>query len=81
MAHFGRRFTPLVWSWVLAATGGAAGPDLAADSRPHPAHHATQTRRQLDDPAWQGVPALTDFAQVEPVSGAAPCERIEVRFA
>jgi hypothetical protein len=36
---------------------------------------------RLDDDAWQHAPPLTDFVQKEPVEGAAPSDRMEVRFA
>ncbi|GBD32565.1 hypothetical protein HRbin33_01535 [bacterium HR33] len=34
---------------------------------------------RLDDPAWRSVPAVTAFVQREPVEGAPPQERTEVR--
>ena len=36
---------------------------------------------RLDDSAWRDVPPLTDFVQREPVEGAPPTDRMEVRFA
>ncbi|MBF8301158.1 MAG: hypothetical protein HW394_1528, partial [Acidobacteria bacterium] len=36
---------------------------------------------RLDEAAWRDVPALTDFVQKEPVEGAPPTDRMEVRFA
>ena len=35
---------------------------------------------RLDEEAWGFSPALTDFIQKEPVEGAAPTDRMEVRF-
>jgi hypothetical protein len=35
---------------------------------------------RLDDRAWSDVPPLTDFVQKEPVEGASPTDRMEVRF-
>jgi hypothetical protein len=35
----------------------------------------------LDDNAWQTAPPVTEFVQKEPVEGAAPSDRMEVRFA
>ena len=35
---------------------------------------------RLDDEAWQGVPAITQFLQRNPVEGAVPSESTEVRF-
>ncbi len=36
---------------------------------------------RLDEAVWRDVPALTDFVQSEPVEGAPPTDRMEVRFA
>lgn len=36
---------------------------------------------RLDEDVWQAAPALTDFVQKEPVEGAPPTDRMEVRFA
>ena len=36
---------------------------------------------RLDEAAWREVPALTDFVQKEPVEGARPTDRMEVRLA
>ena len=36
---------------------------------------------RLDDSAWRDVLPLTDFVQREPVEGAPPTDRMEVRFA
>jgi hypothetical protein len=36
---------------------------------------------RLDDSAWQDAPLVTDFVQKEPVEGALPSDRLEVRFA
>jgi len=36
---------------------------------------------RLDEGAWQSAPLVTDFVQKEPVEGAAPSDRMEVRFA
>ena len=33
----------------------------------------------LDDVCWQNAPVISDFTQVDPVQGAAPTERTEVR--
>lgn len=35
----------------------------------------------LDEPMWQSVPVISDFVQREPVDGAVPSERTEVRIA
>lgn len=36
---------------------------------------------RLDDRAWVSVPPLTEFVQKEPIEGARPTDRMEVRFA
>jgi hypothetical protein len=36
---------------------------------------------RLDEEAWRDVPAVVDFVQKEPVEGAPPTDRMEVRFA
>ena len=36
---------------------------------------------RLDDAAWRGARPVTDFVQREPVEGAPPTDRMEVRFA
>ena len=36
---------------------------------------------RLDEDVWQTAPAITDFTQKEPEEGAAPTDRMEVRFA
>ena len=35
----------------------------------------------LDEPGWAGVPVVTHFTQTDPIDGAAPSERTEVRIA
>ena len=41
---------------------------------------AIQVDGVLDEEAWQGAPALTDFVQREPEEGAPPTQEMEVRF-
>lgn len=36
---------------------------------------------RLDEAAWRNVPPITEFVQKEPVEGARPTDRMEVRFA
>jgi hypothetical protein len=36
---------------------------------------------RLDEPAWEQATAIADFIQKEPVEGAPPTERMEIRFA
>src|SRR5919106_1336054 len=35
---------------------------------------------RLDEQAWRAAPPLTDFVQKEPVEGAPPADRMDVRF-
>ncbi|HLM69302.1 MAG TPA: hypothetical protein VK358_17310, partial [Longimicrobium sp.] len=41
---------------------------------------APQVDGRLDDAAWAAAPVMSDFVQKEPVEGAAPTDRTEVRF-
>ncbi len=59
------------------AAGGPARKQARAVSVPE---RAIQFDGRLDDLAWQGAPALSDFVQKEPAEGAAPTDRMEVRF-
>ena len=36
---------------------------------------------RLDDQSWRRAPAITEFFQKEPIEGAVPTERMDVRFA
>jgi hypothetical protein len=45
------------------------------------AEGAIRVDGRLDEAAWLDVPLLTDFVQKEPVEGAPPSDRMEVRFA
>ena len=36
---------------------------------------------RLDEAAWRSLPAITEFVQKEPVEGAPPTDRMDVRFA
>ncbi|HXR44757.1 MAG TPA: DUF5916 domain-containing protein, partial [Pseudolysinimonas sp.] len=44
------------------------------------AEDAVRVDGRLDEPLWEQAPALDDFVQKEPVEGAAPTERMEIRF-
>ncbi|MEM7037144.1 MAG: DUF5916 domain-containing protein, partial [Bacteroidota bacterium] len=56
-------------------------------NRDHPPKSMVATRTSvapkidgnLDDPAWKGVAVATDFIQVEPINGAPPYQRSEIR--
>ena len=62
---------------AAAAADGVARKQARAVSVPE---QAIQFDGRLDDLAWQGAPALVDFVQKEPAEGAAPIDRMEVRF-
>ncbi|HEX2202086.1 MAG TPA: DUF5916 domain-containing protein [Longimicrobium sp.] len=66
-----------------AAQETAQAPAVAARKR-HTAvrveGRAPQVDGKLDDAAWAAAPVLSDFVQKEPVEGAQPTERTEVRF-
>jgi hypothetical protein len=59
-----------------------AAPDAASRKRATALRAAEGIRLdgRLDEQAWQGAPAITDFVQKEPTEGAAPSERTDVRF-
>jgi hypothetical protein len=74
---------------ALLALGGA--PEAAAqDSKVNAGPKAATAVRvdsgairldgRLDEAAWQRAEAVTDFVQKEPVEGASPSQRMEVRF-
>jgi hypothetical protein len=45
------------------------------------ADDAIRVDGRLDERAWELAPVLADFVQKEPTEGAAPTERMEIRFA
>ena len=74
---------------ALAATLAPAASALAQDSGTTRPKRATAVRvgegtvrvdGRLDEPLWEQAPALDDFVQKEPVEGAPPTERMEIRF-
>ncbi len=78
-----RSLAALVATATLVAAAGAAA------QSPPPAKEARATRvpegaihvdGRLDEPEWTRAPAIADFVQKEPVEGAAPSERTEIRF-
>lgn len=80
----------LVFFVSLAAIVGVAVPALAQGSQNNGRKEARAVRvpsgaidvdGRLDEVAWRSAPAITDFIQREPVEGAPPTDRIEVRFA
>ncbi len=75
----------LWWRWLvfalgaiwLAAGGAAASPRSAAAVR---AHTPPVIDGVLDDPVWNDAVPLDPLIQVEPVEGAEPSERTEIRI-
>ena len=69
--------------FALCAIAAPAGAQDGARKR-HTAVRVTgpapQVDGRLDDAAWAAAPVLADFVQKDPVQGAAPTDRTEVRF-
>ena len=70
--------------------GQASAPTAPALTSERPQKRATAVRvaagairldGRLDDAAWATVPALADFVQKDPIEGAAPTDRLEIRIA
>ena len=61
----------------LAGADGETRKQARAVSVPE---QAIQFDGRLDDLAWQGAPALSDFVQKEPAEGATPTDGMAVRF-
>jgi len=69
---------------LAATTAYAQGTDGGTAKRAtiiRVAEGAIRLDGRLDDRAWEQAAAVSDFTQKEPVEGAAPTERMEVRFA
>jgi len=74
---------------VLLATGFIVAPSLRAQDTGGPQQAraervpegAIRVDGTLDEPIWRTAPAVTEFVQAEPDEGAAPTDRMEVRFA
>jgi len=74
---------------VLLATGFIVAPSLRAQDTGGPQEAraervpegAIRVDGTLDEPIWRTAPAVTEFVQAEPDEGAAPTDRMEVRFA
>ncbi len=75
----------LVWSPANAGAqeqgGGSPTDGTAAAPMVHAVYldQAPTIDGVLDEPFWASIPAITDFRQREPVDGANPSERSEVR--
>jgi hypothetical protein len=72
---------------LLVTLAGGAGLD-AQDANGRKQAHATRVPAgaididgRLDEEVWQRVQPVTDFVQAEPVEGAEPTDRMEIRFA
>jgi hypothetical protein len=78
--HF---FSPFVLLMLDAALAHAQPPaeDRKQATAVRVAAGSIRLDGRLDEEAWRGVPAVTDFVQKEPVEGAPPTDRMEVRFA
>jgi hypothetical protein len=76
------RLLPLLLA--LLAAGAAAAQEAAAPPKEIRAvrveGRSPLIDGRLDDAVWQTAPVLADFVQKQPVEGAAPTERTEVRF-
>ena len=85
-----RRRRMMVSAGLMLLLGAGLPHQAAAQQQPASRKQARATRiasgavdvdGRLDDAAWQAVPAITDFVQVEPVQGEAPRNPMEVRIA
>ncbi|HEX8394097.1 MAG TPA: DUF5916 domain-containing protein [Longimicrobium sp.] len=72
---------------LLASAARAQTPDSARTAAPRKEIRAVRVEGRvptvdgdLGDPAWAAAPVLSDFVQKQPVEGAAPSERTELRF-
>jgi hypothetical protein len=77
-----RCILPLTFALLLASPAGAqegtASPKEVRAVRIEGPPPVIDGR--LDDPAWAAAPVIDDFVQKQPVEGAPPSERTEVRF-
>ena len=67
------------WSGVQTAAQEPASAAKRAEAVRVPAG-TIEIDGRLDEAAWQTAPPVTDFIQKEPVEGAPPTDRFEVRF-
>ena len=72
-------------SVLLPSPGHAQTDDTGATAKQATAvrvgENAIQFDGQLDEEVWSTAPPVTDFVQKEPLEGAAPTDRMDVRFA
>lgn len=64
---------------LIAQTSDAGEPTAVAKALAVAAEGAIEIDGRLDEPAWRNAPPITTFLQREPIEGAPPEERIEVR--
>ena len=79
------QITVLFVSSMLLCTAVASGQDNGAlqnkrASAIRVADDAVRVDGHLDEPSWEQAQGLVDFVQKEPIEGAAPNERMEIRF-
>ena len=75
---------PLLFALVVSAAGEAQESGTEAVRKQatavRVARDVISLDGRLDEELWTTAPALTDFVQKDPVEGAAPTDRMEVRF-
>src|SRR5688572_6632318 len=64
----------------VANAQGATLQSLKRASAARVAENAIRVDGRLDEPSWEHTPAIVDFVQKEPTEGAAPSERMAIRF-
>ncbi len=79
-ARTSRAFAGPIIAAGLTILAAATGAEPAGVWRPTRLAAPPRIDGVLDDTAWQAIPPLVAFSQVEPVAGAAPSERTEVRL-
>ena len=82
---FRHRDIAFLLSWILLAATVASGQDNGASrgkraTAVRVAEDAIRVDGRLDEPSWGLAPALVDFVQKEPIEGAPPTEKMEIRF-
>jgi hypothetical protein len=85
-----RVFITLVSATVMACTADVASGGQTPQDNGNGRKQALAVRvppgavnvdGRIDEPAWEAIPALTEFVQREPEEGAQATDRMEVRFA
>ena len=67
---------------VTSSLSAQSGPNTSAKyaTAPQAPSSGIRVDGRLDEAVWSQAPPITDFVQKEPVEGALPTERTEVRF-